>query len=79
MTDGAFSYSIAPDFAHMEGVSDQLPSQPNPLLIPKQRIDAANYFLTICDRLSTGYESGYYWEDVQGALRIAAVLEIWPD
>jgi hypothetical protein len=30
-------------------------------------------------RLSTGYDSGYYWEDVQRALRIAAGLEKWPD
>ncbi len=46
---------------------------------PRQRFDAANDFLTICDRLSTGYDSGYYWEDVQRALRIADGLEKWPD
>lgn len=62
----------------MEGVSDQLPSaqdQPPP---EQQRFNAANDFLTICDRVSTGYDSGYYWEDVQRALRIAAGLEKWP-
>ncbi len=63
----------------MEGVSDQLPPQPDPLIIPKQRVEAASEFLSICDRVSTGYDSGYYWEDVQRALRIAAGLEKWPN
>ena len=62
----------------MEDVSDQLPAQPEQPAPEKlrpsaARFDAANDFLTICDRLSTGY--GYYWEDVQRALRIAAGLE----
>ena len=62
----------------MEGVSDQLPlaqNQPSP---EQQRFDAANDFLTICDRVSTGFDTGFYWEDVQRALRIAAGLERWP-
>lgn len=68
----------------MEDVSDQLPAQPEQPAPEKlrpsaARFDAANDFLTICDRLSTGYDSGYYWEDVQRALRIAAGLEKWPD
>jgi hypothetical protein len=63
----------------MEGLSDQLPPDPNQLPPEQQRIDAANDFLSICDRVSTGYDSGYYWEDVQRALRIAAGLEPWPD
>ena len=63
----------------MEGVSDQLPPQPNQLALQQQQVDAATDFLTICDRLSTGYDSGYYWEDVQRALRIAAGLEKWPE
>ncbi|WP_460907641.1 hypothetical protein [Spirosoma areae] len=63
----------------MEGVSDQLPSQPDQPVPEKLQFEAANDFLTICDRLSTGYDSGYYWEDVQRALRIAAGLEKWPD
>lgn len=49
--------------------------QPSPA---QQQVDSANDFLDICDRLSTGYESGFYWEDVQRALRIAAGLEKWP-
>ncbi|WP_461129653.1 hypothetical protein [Spirosoma aerophilum] len=48
-------------------------------MIQKQRVEDATDFLSICDRLSTGYDSGYYWEDVQRALRIAAGLEKWPD
>ena len=44
----------------------------------QQRFDLANDFLSICDQLSTEYESGFYWEDVQRALRIAAGLEKWP-
>lgn len=51
----------------MEALSDQ----PDPAIAQKQRVEDANDFLTICDRLSTGYDSGYYWEDVQRALRIA--------
>ncbi|MFD2935447.1 hypothetical protein [Spirosoma flavum] len=43
----------------MEGVSDQLPAQPDQPAPEKLRFDAANDFLTICDRLSTGYDSGY--------------------
>lgn len=53
-------------------VDDQQP------LPAQQQVDAANDFLDICDRISTGYESGFYWEDVQRALRIAAGLEKWP-
>lgn len=63
----------------MESVSNQLSPQPDPLAAPKQRVEAANDFLSICDRLSTGYDSGYYWEDIQRALRIAAGIENWPD
>lgn len=63
----------------MEGLSDQPPAQPDQPTPEKHRFDAANDFLTVCDRLSTGYDSGYYWEDVQRALRIAAGLEKWPD
>ncbi|GAB3044167.1 hypothetical protein GCM10027185_54900 [Spirosoma pulveris] len=51
----------------MEGVSDQLLPQPAP---EKLRFDAANDFLTTCDRLSTGYDSGYYAERDQIAGRI---------
>ncbi len=61
----------------MEGKTNQLPlahNQPS----PQQRVEAANEFLSICDRVSTGYDSGYYWEDIQRALRIAAGLEEWP-
>lgn len=54
-------------------------SQPDLKAAATQRVDAASEFLSICDRLSTGYDSGYYWEDVQRALRIAAGLETWPD
>lgn len=49
--------------------------QPTP---EQKRFDAANDFLDTCDRMSTGYESGFYWEDAQRALRIAAGLEKWP-
>lgn len=52
-------------------------SQPDLVAIQKQRVEDASEFLSICDRLSTGYDSGYYWEDVQRALRIAAGLEKW--
>ena len=54
------------------------PNDPQPAL-EQQRFEAANDFLETCDRLSTGYESGFYWEDVQRALRIAAGLEKWPN
>jgi hypothetical protein len=68
------------NFVVMEGLSDQLPPLPDPLSAQQQQqFDAANDFLSICDRLSTGYDSGYYWEDVQRALRIAAGLEPWPN
>lgn len=63
----------------MEAASEQPPATPDPISAAKQRVEAASEFLSICDRLSTGYDSGYYWEDVQRALRIAAGLEIWPD
>jgi|GEM_PF-3566577 len=53
--------------------------QPSPEHQAGIRFDAANDFLDTCDRLSTGYESGFYWEDVQRALRIASGLEKWPD
>ena len=49
------------------------------LVVQKKRLEAASDFLSFCDRLSTGYDSGYYWENVQRALRIAAGLEQWPD
>lgn len=62
----------------MEGISDQQPLQPDQPSLQQQQFDAANDFLTICDRVSTGYDSGYYWEDVQRALRIASGLEKWP-
>lgn len=62
----------------MEGLSDQLP-HPTPPSPEQQRVEAASDFLSICERLSTGYDSGYYWEDVQRALRIAAGIETWPD
>ena len=63
----------------MEDVSDQSAPLPELVVAQKQRLEAATDFLSICDRLSTGYDSGYYWEDVQRALRIAAGLEEWPD
>ena len=63
----------------MESPSEPLPSPSDPTTLSKQRVEAASEFLSICDRLSTGYDSGYYWEDVQRALRIAAGLEKWPD
>ncbi|RYC68608.1 hypothetical protein [Spirosoma sordidisoli] len=52
--------------------------QPDRSSLPQERFDAANDFLETCDRMSTGYESGFYWEDTQRALRIAAGLEAWP-
>jgi len=67
------------NFAGMEGAPDQLPPQPDPIAAQQRQVEAASDFLSICDRLSTGYDSGYYWEDVQRALRIAAGLEKWPD
>jgi len=63
----------------MEALSDQQPQPPDPMIALKLQVEAATDFLSICDRLSTGYDSGYYWEDVQRALRIAAGLEKWPD
>lgn len=63
----------------MEALSDQQPPQPDPMIALNLQVEAATDFLSICDRLSTGYDSGYYWEDVQRALRIAAGLEKWPD
>lgn len=63
----------------MQETPDPLASLPDQVFNQKQRVEAASDFLTICDRLSTGYDSGYYWEDVQRALRIAAGLEKWPD
>ena len=62
----------------MEPSSDQRPDADLPPT-DQQRVDTANDFLDICDRLSTEFESGYYWEDIQRALRIAAGLEKWPD
>ena len=50
--------------------------QPTP---GQKLVDTANDFLDTCDRLSTEFESGFYWEDIQRALRIAAGLEKWPD
>lgn len=62
----------------MEPVANPSPF-PDPQHKPEQlRLQAANDFLEICDRLNTGYESGLYWEDVQRALRIAAGFENWP-
>lgn len=66
-------------FSDMEGVSDQLPPQPDLLAVQQRRVETASDFLSICDRLSTGFDSGYYWEDIQRALRIAAGIEKWPD
>ena len=66
-------------FCGMDDVSDNSASQSDPAIAQKQRVDDATDFLSICDRLSTGYDSGYYWEDVQRALRIAAGPEKWPD
>lgn len=63
----------------MQEPPDPLASPPDSIADQKQRVEAASDFLSICDRLSTGYDSGYYWEDVQRALRIAAGLEKWPD
>ncbi len=63
----------------MEGASDQLSTEADLPAVQKKRIEAASDFLSFCDRLSTGYDSGYYWEDVQRALRIAAGLEKWPE
>ena len=66
------------NFGCMEAPTDQLPLDDNLPSAEQQRFEAANDFLEICDRISTGYESGLYWEDVQRALRIAAGLEKWP-
>ncbi|WP_460639991.1 hypothetical protein [Larkinella harenae] len=59
--------------------TDQLPPPPDPILVQKQRVEAASNFLNICDSISNDYDTGYYWEDVQRALRIAAGLERWPE
>ncbi|WP_461085655.1 hypothetical protein [Spirosoma flavus] len=74
---GAFSFIAY--FWGMEVQPDQPTPQADLIKIQKQRLEDATDFLSICDRLSTGYDSGYYWEDVQRALRIAAGLEEWPD
>jgi hypothetical protein len=63
----------------MEGATDQPPLPLDLLVVQKKRVEAASDFLSFCDRVSTGYDSGYYWEDVQRALRIAAGLEQWPE
>jgi len=63
----------------MEGATDQPPLPLDLLVVQKKRVEAASDFLSFCDRVSTGYDSGYYWEDLQQALRIAAGLEQWPD
>lgn len=62
----------------MKGLYDQLP-HPSQLAPEQQPVEAASDFISICHRLSTGYDSGYYWEGVQRALRIAASIESWPD
>ena len=62
----------------MEPQNPPADPQPDPLVMANQRVEAANDFLGSCERLSTEYESGYYWEDIQRALRIAAGLETWP-
>ncbi|GAB3881396.1 hypothetical protein [Spirosoma agri] len=63
----------------MEGLSAEQSPEPHQPTISQQQFDAANDFLSICDRLSNEYDSGYYWADVQRALRIAAGLEKWPE
>lgn len=63
----------------METPTNPHPSSDNQALTRLRRFEDANDFLETCDRLSSGYESGLYWEDVQRALRIAAGLEKWPD
>lgn len=65
LTNGAFLYSIATYFADMDEVTDQSAPLLDPITTQKQRVEAATDFLSICDRLSTGYDSGYYWEDAQ--------------
>ncbi len=65
-------------FESKEATADQPPADPNQPS-PLQRVEAASEFLSICDRLSTVYDSGYYWEDVQRALRIAVGIEKWPE
>ena len=62
----------------METPTDSATPDNNQPSTGQQRLEKAIDFLDICDRLSTGYESGFYWEDVQRALRIAAGLETWP-
>lgn len=58
----------------VQNVPDE-PTYPSP---EQLRVADVTDFLTFCDRISTGYDSGYYWEDVQRALRIAAGIEKWP-
>ena len=62
----------------METPTPPVPPDENGPSPAQLRFDQANDFLDICDRVSTGYESSFYWEDVQRALRIAAGLEQWP-
>lgn len=62
----------------MEPQHPSIDPQPAPLVMANQGVEAANNFLGSCERLATEYESGYYWEDIQRALRIAAGLEAWP-
>ena len=66
----------------MESVPDQLPYQQTQLSSEKQLFNAPIVFLPSVieyqpQRGTAGYDSGYYWEDVQRALRIAAGLETW--
>lgn len=62
----------------MEEPAPNLPTEPIHPSPEQLRVADATDFLTFCDRISTGYDSGYYWEDVQRALRIAAGIEKWP-
>ncbi|MCX6215053.1 hypothetical protein [Spirosoma sp.] len=63
----------------MENPSVQQSPEDNQPSLQLQWLENANDFLETCDRISTGYESGLYWDDVQRALRIAAGLEKWPE
>ena len=62
----------------METINNRQPIADTSPTPEQLRFTAANEFLEVCDRLSTGYDSGLYWEDVQRALRIASGLEKWP-
>ena len=62
----------------MEADLSSTSDAPNQAAQQQLNFESASNFLEICDRLSTGYEYGLYWEDVQRALRIAAGLEKWP-